>query len=285
MTSTRKDFGDQLLSPGIRQPTGSLNIDAYGLAQGQLTFAVDSDNSNLTDVIDTYEMGVDWPGGSALGFDLRSYKYHLGFEKGGVSMLTVDYVGIARGVGYTDAQITGVANTQAQPIETHPNFTTITQPLISSNILAGSPTGTKFNNAIFTPVANTSPVQYSFGGFGLTNTTNKKAGVRQYLRPMVNIRGQIFFNYATIGIASKISQAVGWLVPSDSDLAKLIAPIVPPADSAKKCLITSVNLECIGTPDSTHIPVTKVSYDLLIANDMLGWDTDIYGKYPSSFFS
>ena len=283
----RTDFGNNLINPGLRQPTGNLTIDAYGLAQAQLTFAVDSSVMNLTDVIDTYEMGVPYP--DDLGFTMMSYKCHITLEKAGVAMLTVDYIGVSRGIGYTDAQITGVANTQAQPIETHPNFTVITAPAISSNILAGSPTGTRYNQAIFNQIPQTppNPPQFNFAGFGVGSgsSPNPKAGVRQYLRPMVNIRGQIFFDYNNLARAKAIAGAVGWLVPSDSDLQKMVTPLIPPVNGYKKALITSANLEGIGTPDPVHLPVMKVTYDLLIANDSLGWDTDIYGVWPTSFFS
>jgi len=279
-------FGDALTSPGLQQPTGSLTIDAYGLAQAQLTFALDTYNlANLITSITTYQSGVDYP--EELGFPMISYKYHYTFEKGNIAMLTVDYIGVSNSNGYTGAQITGVANTQAQPIETHPNFTKITNSAISTNILAGTPTGTKYNNAIFTPVVTAGgTTQYPFGGFGASNDAdnpNKKAGVRQYLRPMLNIRGQIFFNNTNLPKAYAMANAVGWLVNSDSDLQKLVAPIVPPSGAYKKALISSVNLEAIGNPYAS--PVVKVTYDLLIANDTLGWDTDIYGVWPSSFFS
>jgi len=280
-------FGDTLTNPGLRQPTGGLTIDAYGLAQAQLTFALDTYNtSNIIDAIETYKPGIPYP--DNLGFEMTSYKYHFTYEKGNIAMLVVDYMGIANSNGYTDAQITGVANTQAQPIETHPNFTKITVSGISTNILAGTPTGTKYNNASFSPLPNPNggTQQYSFSGFGISTNPdqpNPKAGVRQYLRPMLNIRGQIFFNHENLTKAYAMGNAVGWLVNSDSDLQKLVAPIVPPSGAYKKALITSVNLEAIGNPSST--PAIKVTYDLLIANDSLGWDTDIYGIWASSFFS
>lgn len=282
---TRHDFGNSLVSPGLRLPTGSLIIDAYGLAQAQLTYAVDNATTNLSSLITSIENGIPYP--DDLGFTMTSYKYHVNWEKAGIANVVIDYIGVSRPLGYTDAQITGVANTQAQPIETHPNFTKVTNSAISTNVLAGTPTGTRYNNAIFNqlPQQGTTPTQYSFGGFGVSNSVdpNKKAGVRQYLRPMLNIRGQIFFNQSNSSKAYAIGNSVGWLVNSDTDLQRLIAPIVPPANSYKKSLISSVNLEAIGSPSTT--PVIKVTYDLLIANDSLGWDTDIYGVWPTSFFS
>ena len=285
MPSTRIDFGHNLSSPGERQPSGTVSIDAYGLAQAQLTFALDSSSSNLTDAIDTYSLGVDYP--DDLGFTMKSYKYHLSTSKGGVAMLTVDYIGCSRGEDYTDAQITGVSNTMAQPIETHPNFTSY-DSRFNSGPLAGTADDRK-NNAIFVPQPlqpGASRPQYAFGGFGLsdTSTQNKKAGVRQYLRPMINIRGQILFGFTQVNKAYSLANMTGMLVHNDTDLAKLVAPVVPAGtDPYKHALITSVNLESIGSNESgKHI--VKATYDILIANDTLGWDLDIYQIAPSSVF-
>jgi hypothetical protein len=286
-TTLPQYYGEDLASPGIRQPTGSFHLDAYGLAQAQLTFAVDSDPANLTDVIDTYSLGVDYP--DDLGFTMKSYKYHLSSAKGGVSMLTVDYIGVSRGIDYTDAQITGVANTMAQPIETHPNFTAY-DARFNAGPLAGTNSDPR-NNAIFAPVI--SPVtgaptgQYSFGGFGVSNTTtqNKKAGIRQYLRPMVNIRGQILFGFTAVAKAYKLANMSGMLVHDTADLTKLVAPVIPGgSDPYKKALITSVNIEAIGSIESGK-HVVKATYDLMIANDTIGWDLDVYQVAPVSIFS
>lgn len=287
MPSTRIDYGNDLASPGQRQPSGSISIDAYGLAQAQLTFALDSDPANLTDAIDTYELGVDYP--DDLGFAMKSYKYHISSAKGGISMLTVDYIGVSRGVDYTDAQITGVSNTMAQPIETHPNFTSY-DSRFNAGPLAGTPTSPQ-NSAIFTPVVNpatgTASGQYSFNGFAVSNTStqNKKAGVRQYLRPMVNIRGQILFGFESEAKAYKLANMTGMLVHDTADLTKLVAPVIPGGvDPYKKALITSVNIESIGSIESGK-HVVKATYDLMIANDTLGWDLDIYQVAPVSIFS
>ena len=287
MPSTRIDYGNDLLSPGQRQPSGSISIDSYGLAQAQLTFALDSDPANLTDAIDTYELGVDYP--DDLGFPMKSYKYHISSAKGGVSMLVVDYIGVSRGVDYTDAQITGVANTMAQPIETHPNFTSY-DARFNSGPLAGTPSSPQ-NSAIFTPIISpttgTPTGQYGFGGFAVSNTStqNKKAGVRQYLRPMVNIRGQILFGFESEIKAYKLASMIGMLVHDTADLNKLIAPVISGGtDPYKKALITSVNIESIGHNEAgKHI--IKTTYDLMIANDELGWDIDIYQVAPVSIFS
>ena len=286
MPSTRIDYGADLASPGQRQPTGSVSIDAFGLAQAQLTFALDSDPTNLTDAIDTYELGVDYP--DDLGFPMKSYKYHIASAKGGVSMLTVDYIGVSRGVGYTDAQITGVSNTMAQPIETHPNFTAY-DTRFNAGPLAGTQTSPN-NGAIFVPVNTPSGLaqQFSFGGFAVSNTStqNKKAGVRQYLRPMVNIRGQIFFGFGEGDKVNKLASSTGMIVHDLSDLRKLIAPLTGGTnpDAYKYALITSVNIESIGSVESGK-HVIKATYDLMIANDTLGWDLDIYQIAPVSIFA
>ena len=287
MTSTRIDFGNALASPGQLQPNGTISVDAYGLAQAQLTFALDSSSANITDAIDTYSLGIDYPADLNPGFTMKSYKYHISTSKGGIAMLTVDYIGCSRGVDYTDAQITGVSNTMAQPIETHPNFTSY-----DSRFNAGPLAGTydnRYNQAIFVPqplqVGQTRP-QYAFGGFAVsdTSTQNKKAGIRQYLRPMINIRGQILFGFTQVNKAYALANQIGMIVHNDTDLAKLVAPVVPSGtEPYKKALITSVNLESIGS-NETGKHIIKATYDILIANDSIGWDLDVYQVAPSAVF-
>jgi hypothetical protein len=293
MTSTRIDFGDELLSPGQRQPVGSVAIDAFGLAQAQLTFALDSSAGNLTDAIDSYSAGLAYP--DDLGFSMKSYKYHISTSKGGVAMLTVDYMGVARGVGYTDAQITGVANTTAQPIETHPNFSEVTDSTIGADsptqLLAGKPPSgiaTNSNNPIFLPVNGVTggTPQWQFAGFGVTKTDstalNPKAGIRQFLRPMANVRGVIFFDSDNGDNAGAMINGVGRTLKSDGDMDKLIMPsAIVGALSHEYCLLTAANAECIGTP--SNYAAIKVTYDIMIAGQ-IGWDPDIYGPMESDIF-
>jgi len=272
-------YGNPLAAPGQRQPSGSINIDAYGLVQAQLTFAFDSAVDNTTDMIDEYSMGLAYP--DDLGFEMKSYKYHITSAKGDVAMMTVDYMGIARGVGYTDAQVTGVSNTMAQPIETHPNFTKH-QTSWAGGVLGGTPTA-PLNRAIFVPSTSV-PGQFTFGGFGISTdpaTPNIKAGVRQYLRPMVNTRGTIFFDFANASRAAALVNANGWRLSSSDDLGKLLGGITT-ASTPGKWLFTSVNVEPIGTPSSN--PYYKVTYDLMYANDVLGWDADIYPQLTAAIF-
>lgn len=289
MPSTRIDFGNTLTSPGKRQANGSFNVDAFGLAQAQLTFALDSTPSNLKNAIALYSAGVDYP--DDLGFPMKSYKYHLSTAKGGVSMLTVDYMGIFRSSGYTECQITGVANTTAQPIETHPNFTKVTDNTIGKDsptqILGGKPPSaiTAGNRPIFTQVQNISPPQYIFNGFGVSDTdvVNIKAGIRQFLRPMWNVRGVVFFNTANASKATKMTDGVGRTLHGFGDVNKLIVPdaifgYVEPA----QCLLTAANAECIGTP--SNYSAIKVTYDLMIGGE-IGWDPDIYGKMAVGIFA
>lgn len=283
-------YGDDLASPGKRQPTGSLHLDSYGLAQAQLTFAVDSSVSNLTDVIDTYQTGVDYP--DDLGFAMRSYKYAITSSIGSVSMLTVDYMGVVRTSGWTDAQITGVASTTAQPIETHPAFSH-SVPVTGGDphpALAGTPSA-PLNDAIFVqapPQPNGAP-QFSFGGFGVaqSGTTNKKAGIRQFLRPMLNVRGQIFFNAENAFRSAAMVANIGKTLYNSTDMNTLITPgDAVGALSPEICLLTNASVEPIGYPggDGTGVAGIKVVYDIMVGGDS-GWDPDIYWKADSAIFS
>ena len=289
MTTTRIDYGNALLTPGQRQPSGTITEDAFGVIQAQLTFALDSDPSNVKAALIYYSAGVAYP--DDLGFPLKSYKCHVSSAKGGVSMLTVDYMGIGRLSGYTDAQITGVANTTAQPIETHPNFTKVTDTTIgtgsTTQLLAGKGATpvTNGNLPIFNQVQNTngSPA-YQFIGFGCPNddTVNPKAGIRQFLRPMWNVRGVIFFSDSTSTSATNMTKGVGRTLHGFGDVNKLIVPddvfgYVEPA----QCLLTNASVECIGKP--SNFAALKVTYDIMIGGE-LGWDPDIYGKADTAIF-
>ena len=291
MATTRKDYGDPLEAIGVRQPSGVINIDAFGLAQSQLTYALDSNKSNLTDAIDMVSMGINYP--DDLGFDMKSYKYSITASIGSVSMLTIDYMGVARGVGYTDAQITGVSNTTAQPIETHPNFTIVTDATIGAGsptqLLGGIPVSPTPNMAnknypIFMPLADVL-APWRFDGFGLPadGTRNKKAGIRHYLRPMYNVRGMIVFGPSKGFKAAAMTNGVGRVLKTAGDMNKLITPgDVLGALSPELCLLTAANAECIGTPD--NYAGIKVVYDIMIGGD-LGWDPDIYGPTATAIFS
>lgn len=284
----RQDYGNELLAPGARQPSGSVTIDAFGLAQAQLTYAIDSSPLNIENAIDMVSMGFDYP--DSLGFPMKSYKYAISLQPGGVAMLTIDFMGVARGIGYTDCQITGVSNTSAQPIETHPNFTIVTDATIGAGsltqILAGKPSkpSTNPNKPIFEPSADAlSP--WRFDGFGLPadGTRNIKAGIRQYLRPMFNVRGMVVFGPDDGDRAAVMTNGVGRTLKSDADMFKLITPSsILGALSKELCLLTAANAECIGTPD--NYAGIKVVYDIMIGGD-LGWDADIYGPMQSSIFS
>jgi hypothetical protein len=295
---TRIDYGNSLLDT-VRQPTGSYHIDAYGLAQAQLTFAIDTDT--LYDTMDAIKGGIAYQDHALMSFEMKSYKYSAQLGKGSVSMITVDYMGIARQEGYTDTQIVGVSTTTAQPIETHPNFTIKLDSTIGNQsptqILAGPPSlnSTNPNNPLWIQdtTQNSGQTLWKFNGFGLTNKTgepkvnvNPKAGVRQYLKPMLNVRGTIFFKEATG--AGILSQSVGKTILESSKERLLGSNPVLGAQLAEACLLTSANIEIIGTPSNPA--GYKVTYDIMITDakdangNTVGWDKDIYGPAPQSPF-
>jgi len=285
---TRLNYGNELLAPGELTFSGSIVLDAFGLAQAQLTYTIDSANSNLTDTIDMVSMGINYP--YDVGFEMKSHKYAIALQPGGVATMTIDFMGIARGVGYTDAQISGVSTTTAQPIETHPNFTIVTDPTIgdqsATQILAGPPAAPSSNpnKPIFIPSGD-ALAPWRFDGFGLpaNGTRNPKAGIRQFLRPMYSVRGVIFFNTNEGYRSAYMTNGVGRTLKTEGDMFKLITPNdVLGALSPELCLLTAANAECIGTPD--NYAGIKVVYDIMIGGGT-GWDSDIYGPMDTAIFA
>jgi hypothetical protein len=287
---TRNDFGQPLTPPGVRQPSGSFTVDAFGLAQAQLTFAITTDGDNFETALQFYSQGPVYP--DDLLYPLTGYKTHVSFGKAGVAMFTIDYMGVWRSAGYTDAQITGIANTTAQPIETHPNFTLVTDDTIGT----GSPTqllaGTWNAKApgtdpIFNEVKNADGTPaHTFGGFAVSDDPaypNIKAGIRQFLRPLYSVRGVIFFNAekAPTSVAT-MTNGIGRTLNNDVDMQTLITPNdILGALSHEMCLLTSANAECIGNVDG--YAGIKVTYDIMIGGE-LGWDQDIYGMMQDPIF-
>ena len=104
-SDTIKKYGNPLTDL-MRDPTGAVELDAYGLAQASLTYNVDTDS--LGTVLAALSVGVDYP--TDLGFSMKSYKYHARLSKGSVTSVTVDYMGIQQSSGYTIPQIHGVVN-------------------------------------------------------------------------------------------------------------------------------------------------------------------------------
>lgn len=282
-TDTSIKYGNDLMTV-VKQPSGNIHLDAYGLAQAQVTYAFDT--SNMTAVITQCNAGLTYP--SDIGIVMKSYKYSFSSAKANVTMLTADFMGIARTGGYTDAQITGVSTTTSQPIETHPNFTNRTDTTIgdSSNPIAGTPPqagGVNYNDAIFTEIPNSNPRQFTFGGFGvqtdITKAPNKKAGIRQFLRPMMTLRGQMFFDYSKASNVNNFRNTVGRTFNSTGDVAILISPLITGSD-AGRYLLSACNIEVLGKP--TNAAGIKVTYDILFSPYV--WDSDIYGKGQTSIF-
>lgn len=283
MASTRIDYGNSLSFPGVRQPSGAFSVDPFGLAQAQLTVALDSDPANLAAAISAYMAGVDYP--DDLGHPMKSYKYTIASAKGGVSMMTVDYMGVFTELGYTYPNVVGVVATQAQPIETHPNFTIITDSSISTNILGGDPLGTRYNSAIFNPALI--PNQFSFGGFGVgkAGSVNPKAGVRHYLKPATTLRGTIYFNESNQAKAEKLNAAVGKTLKT-GDAQSLIPDWIEDQTLGSRWLVTHAGIECIGKPTTIAVAgnyaALKVTFDLMHSGKQ-GWDPDIYGQSEEIF--
>jgi len=288
-SDTRLSYGSPLTwGDYVVAPQGTVTCDAFGLVQSQIVFTVDSADAQIVNVLNTAKFAnAPYPFG--IGIDMNPYKYAISFQPGGVCNVTVDFVGINRTSGITDCQITGVSTTTAQPIETHPNFTIVTDDTIgqgsATQILAGPPSqpSSNPNKPIFIPSGDIL-APWRFDGFGLAadGTRNRKAGIRQYLRPMYSVRGVVFFNKAQGFRAGIMTQGVGRTLKGSEDMFKLITPgDILGALAPEFCLLTAANAECIGTPD--FYAAIKVTYDIMIGGET-GWDSDIYGPMEQSIF-
>jgi hypothetical protein len=288
-STTRLDYGNPLgWAEYVAAPQGSITCDAYGLVQSQLVFTVDSADEQIVNVLNTASF-ANAPYPYNIGIEMTAYKYAISFQPGGVATVTIDFVGIKRESGITDCQITGVSNTTAQPIETHPNFTVVTDDTIGNQsptqILAGPPSqpSSNPNKPIFIPSGDVY-APWRFDGFGLAadGTRNRKAGIRHFLRPMYSVRGVVFFNRAQGYRAAAMTNGVGRTLSNEDDMFKLITPNdILGALSPDLCLLTAANAECIGSPD--YYGAIKVTYDIMIGGE-LGWDSDIYGPMASAIF-
>lgn len=274
-STTRKDYGNDLVE-AKPLPAGSINLDAFGLAQAQLNFTVDSNNALLSAYLESFASGVAYP--YSVGVNMKSYKVTASLGKGGVATLTVDYMGVKNG-SYTKPQVTGVATSTAQPIEAHPNFTKVTKEWSGATTLAGYPPSNLVtaNKPIF--VQGTDPyATWTFRGFGLKTDgeVNIKAGIRQYLAPLATVRGQLFLAPSKLDASAAFISAVGQRL-TNNDLEKLIAPAALigaiQSEGQNYALLSAANCECIGNPDSPA--AIKVTYDIMVGGE-IGWDKDIY---------
>lgn len=75
------------------QPTGTVEQDAFGLVQAQLTYVMDSKDSQLNAVLTYYKTKRTYP--YAITPELKSYRSHISFQKGGLMSVVVDFMGIA----------------------------------------------------------------------------------------------------------------------------------------------------------------------------------------------
>ena len=273
---TRNDYGNDLVNAQAL-PTGTINVDGFGLAQAQQSYTVDSSDANLGAYLASFADGESYP--YNVGIDLKSYKVSASYGKGGVATLVVDYMGVRGSNGYTKPQITGIATSTAQPIEAHPNFTKVTNAGAGGVVLAGYPPSNLVvsNKPIF--VQSTDPyATWTFRGFGLRTDgeVNIKAGIRQYLAPLATVRGQIFLGPSRASTAAAFLQNVGKRLTNDDVDALVIDDITGALESVDQnyALLSAANAECIGNPDNPA--AIKVTYDIMVGGE-IGWDVDIYG--------
>jgi len=298
-SGTRIDFGNGLNTvPGVKQPTGTIDCDAYGLVQAQLTYTLDSADGVLANLLTYFQTPQVYPYAISgdLSVNMKSYKLHVNLSKGGLANVVVDFMGINRTGGISDANIQGVVATTGQPIQTHPNFTAITDSSIgtAAQPLAGKPDSTYARNSanrpIFMPISadiagvNTSTVKrWEFKGFGLsdTDTPNPKAGVMQFLRPQTTVRGVIYVEESMSTFAEGITKNVGRRLDATALSYLIPSSVIAGSLNPDKYLLTHAGLETIGNANTgagANTVAYKVTYDIMYGGK-IGWDADIYGGW------
>jgi len=288
-STTRIDFGNELngVLSGL-QPTGTIEQDAYGLVQAQLTYIMDSQDAQLNTVLTYYKAKRLYP--LTITPQLYSYRTHISFMKGGLMSVVVDFMGIATAGGVsTWPNIQGVVATSAQPIESHPNFSKITDLTIGppgGTALAGvPPPGTAFNNAIFNQSGTEGAVKWVFGGFGVLDdevgVPNKKAGIRQYLKPYTTVRGVIYYGESFSTAVSDITKNVGRTLDLTALGILIPSSVFAGSMTPSHYLLSHAGVESIGnanTGSGANTVAYKITYDIMFSGDQ-GWDADIYGVW------
>lgn len=256
--------GDEFSSPVI-QENAVLSEDGFGLRVLNCSFLVkDSDSPTTLTGTNIPKMGDEVIAGSKLYVSKISKRYRWD------GLLLIDYEAIGIDPAYngtTDISFEGASTASAEPIESHPRFTS-------------SIGGTKKqpqNGAVFDEKGKF--VGFSTGTENTGSTTRpgqSLAGVRSYLSPKDTGRGYFHFSMmngrsnAFLGLKAKIGQqSIGGkfngvqLVPYWS------------GEVAGTWLLTSVAVEGLAHKRDGGPMIVKLSYECQLSGEG-GWNNLIY---------
>lgn len=205
------------------------------------------------------EFGQESIGGSKLYVSKRSRRYN----RDGTITFDIEAVGIDPSYGETtEIMLEGASTASAEPIETHPNFTTR---------LAGSK-GEPLNGAVFDDKGK-------FLGFS-TDTENTRnpsfqslAGVRSYLSPKNTLRS--YFHTTNKEIMNSAAQ-IQTGKPSFNGMwnGVLFVPLWWTGEISE-LLLTSISMEPVCIQRGGDCVLMKISAEMMDAGDK-GWNDEIY---------
>jgi len=284
------------------QPDFRFSHNGYGLCTLTANFAMDSTQACMSDVI--FARGtpllltaIKGDLGKAVGKQRWTVvRADETGRDGNVVIVTATYAAISNAMGSaTEPEATVTSSVVAEPIESHPNFSKIQIERIGNGkVLGGTwkgnvpPDPDSADNvfrAMWSPItgSTTGVVQYNFMGFLPTKSgtkTNRKAGVKSWMRPSITMRLTGYTNDKSM--AMDAVSKTWWVTPDGPGFLKIPEVHqrmaqddigyanfdVNGGKAEKNWLIVSSNMEVYGG-------LLKCTVDLLLSGPA-GWDPDIY---------
>lgn len=293
----------------ILQPDYQLSHNGYGLMQLTANYAIDIGAAGVS--TDKFYRGADFYAGSD-GLDLALSMYPWTCVKaeekgrdGNIGYVTAHYAAIKQGI-YTETEASITSAAVSEPIETHPNFSTIQVPGIGDGEtplggvwIGNTPpdpnvSATNKFRAQWAPIQG-SPVgalTYNFMAFLPSKSgmpANRKSGVKSWMRPTLTLKATVYTSSESE--AASICSYVGFImnkkagvltIPDCYDTIGNSGLRVVPKDVSsfqqgkRDWLIVGANMEVYGG-------LYKVTADLLLSG-VMGWDSDIYPRLSDKGF-
>ena len=270
----RIDFGNNL-GAALQQPGGKVSDDGYGLLTATVVYKVDESAIAGNPIL---VRGSNCP----IESNCKCHRYGYSVDSLGIATVTVDYVGIADGLEYTDPQITGSQGLTSEHITTHPNFFETAGDLgFSTDPIAGVGTGS-LSTPNYAAIAGTNPVEYQ-GRNGATfelATGRKFLGFKKpefkdfygktsYLAPQCSLSGVIYTSVSSF--VNNMRNTVGKTSGTGSFATKQLVPTYMGTSftvgGRNQLLLSQVSFEDFGL-------LYKVQYELRFNRE--GYNAAVY---------